>query len=328
MQNQRIAKDMFYGMIFFALSGASAGISVGMFFNHEKTHEQEVEFRVASICALSGAAIGFFLGAILWGLVNETGRGRSIARVMSVAVLLTSCGAPLGWLIGVGRQTTLGVPFVDRPSGMMWGLILGMLAGLILALVEYRWLHEMSESPIGPPDPPVRAENSASGLNTAKSKYPIATGNPIDFVLVALIAGGAIGGVCVASVLHETELDRGVLPMRIGLPSAIAGAEIALVIGVFVWTAAKLFPKSIGTLQFVTFVLVLIEIGAAVGWRLGVNRPAGLYEVTLDRSAGMIRGAGIGALIGVILALINARYSNWNPSKPPTADSTSLPEER
>jgi hypothetical protein len=298
---------MFYGMIFFAFAGASAGISVGMLFFHEKTYKQEVELRVASICALSGAFIGFFLGAILWGLVNETGRGRSIARFMSVAVLLTSCGAPLGWLIGVGRQTSLGVPFVDRSSGMMWGLILGMPAGLILALIEYRWLHEMSESPIGPPDPPVRPENSASGLNTAKNKYPIAAGNPIDFVLVA--HDGAAGCVCVFAgpvvgiaygLFFFSRAGR--QDISVGATCALWGTVGGLVVGVVIWQLCRAFSRVSPIMFALAMTCFVGAVGAIVAWDPGERRS--MNEGINLRATWMGWGSVIGGAIGLALALL------------------------
>jgi len=126
----------------------------------------------------------------------------------------------------------------------------------------------------------------------------------MGFIFFAFLGAGAIAAVSFGPFLFPTDAPRGRLPLHLGISCAAVGALISFLIGAAVWGTANSFPRGVLILRFLTILLVGVAIGAGIGWDVGVEPRNGEYDVDQGR-LGMIRGASMGAVAGLIAAMLD-----------------------
>jgi hypothetical protein len=146
-----ISKDIYWGMVFFTLAGALAGMPIGMQLFSTDAIYGRLELKVGAVCILCGALAGFAAGTILWGIVSGTGRCRPLARLLSIVVLAASLGVEFGWWHHANTPVEQWPP--EGGLARLWRGILGAVVGVVIWLIDRFWLQEFSEKPIDPANP-------------------------------------------------------------------------------------------------------------------------------------------------------------------------------
>jgi hypothetical protein len=143
---------------------------------------------------------------------------------------------------------------------------------------------------------------------------PLVVNQHFGFVFLALIAGGAIAGLCAGLLLFPSSIYRGHLPMPLGMSCAACGALITFLIGAVVWGLANVFPQGVTLLRFFTIVFVAIALGAGIGWDRSVGSTEE-FDLNHGRT-GMVGGAKFGAIVGVVCALLDPLLRRSKGKKP------------
>lgn len=130
----------------FAVIGTLVGISAGMMWlwvGTKPAWDGRIFIEQGVAHALAGAAVGAIVGTAAKGIFERWSRTRAVGFALTLVLLGTSIGAPIGWLYGDIRRHRLEddatVEAVQSTqSGMLWGAAVGCLVGLTVGLLETR----------------------------------------------------------------------------------------------------------------------------------------------------------------------------------------------
>ncbi len=130
----------------FAVIGALIGISAGMMWLWVGAEggggwEGRIHLEQGVANVVVGTAVGGVMGIGALAIGTRYPRTRVVVVVLTLMLLTTSMGAPIGWLYGDLRRHRM----ADDPAteavrstqnGMMWGSAIGCAVGLSIGLLE------------------------------------------------------------------------------------------------------------------------------------------------------------------------------------------------
>jgi hypothetical protein len=285
-----------------AMAGPTLGIVYGLHYYSRDGHQ---ELSVGFSFACWGALWGLVAGLIVTGLCALLRNYVHWFFVLATMVLVGASGALFGW--GWGDRKSFEERADFRLIGVLWGTNIGAGIGFALAfhtLVRFRKVNANPNTAAVSATTPINGDAPASTHDgTDEAKAPILSPVQLQVVrgLWQFIAAGAITGLCIGLLYFSHRLDRGALPITLGLMFACGGAVASLLLGAVLWGIAQEFPKLLRLLRVISIVWLLSSIVAGIGWRLGVS-----VDGLLDQPLGMRRGAIVGAVAALLWVIIRA----------------------
>src|SRR4051812_26340567 len=95
------------------------------------------------------------------------------------------------------------------------------------------------------------------------------------------------------------------VPLERSLPFCLAGAAVGCILGVVVWIVCLVRPQATRVMTALIILLFCVAAFAPVGWMVDQETGWVDWDFPLRPSwHGMARGAGFGAVVGLVLAAV------------------------